>query len=91
MFSGIENYYETLVFDRIRKLTKERGEEPDPDYWEDLACVALNHLPPHYVRHIVDFISHLSDEQRDNLNSEVNSAVDYALTLTRDSRHIRGN
>ena len=82
MFAGIQNYYERLVFEEIKRVLFKDQSEYDADYMEDIACVALNHLPPRYVRHAVDLTSHLTDTEIQDINKEVSSAVDYAITLT---------
>ena len=53
----IENWYERIVFKKIRDLASEEagGEDRfDASLWSDVACLTLNHLPPRYVRHSVD-------------------------------------
>lgn len=89
MFSGIENYYERLVFARIHAWLTEEGDGTDLDVLEDIACVALNRLSPRYFRHSVDLASHLSLSDRKALDKEVEKAVNYALKLVQSRRADR--
>ncbi len=45
----------------------------------DVACVALNRLPPRYIRHEVDFAFYLSERERSESDRQVQEAVDYAF------------
>lgn len=89
MLSTIENYYERLVVNRIREVFSERGELLDPTYFDDLACVALNYLPPRYVRYSIDLASHMSDEEQASMAQEVADAVTYAIETTRRRQEQR--
>lgn len=86
MPANISNYHERLVLDRIREVLA----VPDntvvnlsQHVVEDLACLALNRLPPRYVRHAVDFVDHLSDAECDRLHQAVKDAVDFAIDTLR--------
>ncbi len=84
MLSSIGNYYERLVMECIHETLAQSGDTPDPDYTEDLACVALNNLPPRYIRHSVDLASHLGDDERRAMDQAVADAVNLAIaTITR--------
>lgn len=89
MLSTIENYYERLVVDRIREVFTERDELLDPAYFDDLACVALNYLPPRYVRYSIDLASHMSDEEQASMAQEVADAVSFAIETTRRRQEQR--
>jgi len=89
MLSTIENYYERLVVDRIREVFSERDEELDPGHFDDLACVALNYLPPRYVRYSIDLASHMSDEEQASMIQEVVDAVAFAIETTRRRQEQR--
>ncbi|MBK1642448.1 competence protein ComFB [Chromatium okenii] len=82
MLSTITNYYERLVLERLHELLLPDGTEFDADYVDDLACVALNYLPPRYMRHGVDFASHLTDAELRQIQDEVIDAVGFALMTT---------
>ena len=89
MLSSIGNYFERLVMERIRDTLDEHGTPLDAEYAEDLACVALNYLPPRYVRHSVDLASHLSDAEQRNMQEEVSDAVNFAIATTRRRKKVR--
>ncbi|NEV60487.1 late competence development ComFB family protein [Thiorhodococcus minor] len=84
MLASIENVYERLVMECIREILEDGALASDPDYADDLACIALNSLPPKYVRHAVDFASHLDDESHAALRAEAADAVGKAIeTISR--------
>jgi hypothetical protein len=82
MLSSISNYYERLVLERLHEVLKSEQTPLENDYIDDLACVALNYLPARYVRHCVDFASHLSDSEMSGLHTEVADAVSFAMATT---------
>ena len=83
MLSSINNYYERLVFERLQALMLEKEGTIDPEFLDDVACVALNRLPPRYVRHTVDLAFHMSDAEWENLLKEVDGVVTEALAFTK--------
>ncbi|NEX20112.1 late competence development ComFB family protein [Thiorhodococcus mannitoliphagus] len=86
MLSSIANIYERLVMECIREILEDGALAADQDYADDLACIALNSLPPKYVRHAVDFAAHLDDESHKTLRIEAADAVGKALeTMSRRS------
>ena len=54
----IHNYYEVSVTEEVRKQLD--GNLDNTEYVADVICVALNHLPPRYIRHDVDMAFYLS-------------------------------
>ncbi len=82
----IQNYYEPMVLEeladilRVRKLT-----EPDEDTLGDIVCVALNHLPPRYIRHEVDMIYYLSPAEAKEMRDKVRKATEDALEYVTSS------
>lgn len=89
MLSSIGNYYEHLVMERIAQAQNQNASELATAEIEDLACVALNYLPPRYVRHAVDLAAHLSDAEHRSMREEVADAVDFALLTTRRRQEVR--
>lgn len=71
------NYYEQQVLDQILR-SNDRANQ-DPDFLSDVACVALNHLPPRYVRHDVDMTFFLSPVEMDEMSARVVQAVNNAV------------
>ncbi len=82
-FSAINNYYEQLVFRHIKETV------PDPlddNFMDDVACVALNHLPAKYVRHEVDMAFYMTSEERNKIESRVTIAVKNAIDYVNQHR-----
>ena len=78
-FETIRNYYEHLVIQRIVETLGEQLPAPDSEYLADVACVALNHLPPRYMRHEVDMAFYVSPQERAEIVIKVNAAVELAV------------
>jgi len=83
MFSSITNHQEQLVFEELQDILIERGEPVDPDFMEDLACIALNRLPPRYIRHKVDLVASLTDLEMEELKSRVALAVNESIDIAK--------
>jgi hypothetical protein len=77
-FESIHNYYERLVVQEVLRMARERG-GVEARLLADIACVALNRLPPRYIRHEVDFAFYLTDEERKLHTRSVAEAVAYAF------------
>ncbi|RYY76007.1 MAG: hypothetical protein EOO52_00295 [Gammaproteobacteria bacterium] len=74
----IHNYYERLVLQEIFAQSK-RVQEGDRDFLADVACVALNRMPPRYIRHDVDMTFFMSPQDIQEINNKVNHAVTDAI------------
>ena len=83
---SIHNYYEQMVIDQI--LRSDKRSNTDSNFLADVACVALNRLPPRYVRHDVDMTFFLSpaemEEMIDLVVNAVNEAVKYVESREQD-------
>ena len=79
-FTSVRNHNERAVYDAV---AREAGQYPglahDAELLADVACVALNRLPPRYIRHEVDFAFYLSERERAEGDRQVQEAVDYAF------------
>lgn len=75
---SVHNYYERLVFEQLRRASDRAAR--DANFMADVACVALNHLPPRYVRHDVDMTFFLSPTEYDEILDKVAKAVNDALS-----------
>ena len=77
-FEQVHNYFERLVFEDVARLSVDY-----PDYTADMladvACVALNRLPPRYVRHDVDMMFYLTEKERHAIELSLEEAVMFAL------------
>ncbi len=80
--NSIHNYYEHLVLDRITAIVKLR--DLDASLTADIACVALNRLPPRYIRYDVDMAFYLSPNEYDEIEQKVYDAVDDAILFVQD-------
>lgn len=83
---SVHNYYEHLVIEQL-KTSSDRAKN-DGDFLADVACVALNRLPPRYVRYDVDmtfFMTPLELEEMSHKISEaVNEAIEYVESREED-------
>lgn len=71
----IHNYYEMLVQERIIETNEYQNGEMNQDFFEDVACVALNQLPAKYVRHSVDLIFYMTQQERNDMYVAVDKAI----------------
>lgn len=84
-FETVHNYYEKQVFDEILIQASKLELPLPPDSLEDAACLALNKLPPRYVRYEVDTTFFLSSEERAAIYSEVTRLVSEALSYVKNN------
>ena len=86
-FCSVRNYYERAVYDAVPRLARQfPGLAHNPELQADVACVALNRLPPRYIRHEVDFVFYLSDRERSESERQLHDAVQYACNFVQ-ARH----
>ncbi len=79
-FTTVRNHNERAVFDTVQRLAPQYpGLAHAPDLLADVACVALNRLPPRYIRHEVDFVFYLSERERSDSDRQLGEAVEYAF------------
>ena len=86
---GISNYYESLVFFCIQNKLKALPEARDEEYIADVACVALNRLPPRYIRHIVDTRFFESEDDIVKSDIAVDNATSFAIEFINSRRGQR--
>lgn len=83
---SVHNYYEHMVLEEIAQHSS-RAQE-DMDFLADVACVALNRLPPRYIRHDVDMTFFMSQVELQEMNNKVHQAVmeaiDYVASRERE-------
>ncbi|MDU0355601.1 late competence development ComFB family protein [Paraglaciecola aquimarina] len=75
----IHNYYEQLVLERIAFLGLDKTK--DSDYLADLCCLALNQIPPRYIRFEVDMSFYLPSSERQQMELNTISAIDQAMSF----------
>ncbi len=79
-FASVRNHNERAVFDAVlAHAERYPGVAHQPELLADVACVALNRLPPRYIRHEVDFAFYLSDRERSESERQLVEAVDFAF------------
>ncbi len=84
---SIHNYYEHLVLEELAS-TSERA-RTDGEFLADTACVALNHLPPRYIRHDVDMTFFMSTVELQEIHNKVHTAVAKAVAYVEQSEAAR--
>ncbi len=79
----IHNYYEHLVLQRVTELGLDNSKSPD--YLADLCCLALNQVPPRYIRYEVDMAFYLPQSERNQMEMNVTYAIDNAMKYLNDT------
>ena len=69
----IFNNYESLVFGEIDKTLASGDKTYTRDTISDIACVALNQLPSHYIRFNIDLALYMEFDEK--IQTEKNVAV----------------
>lgn len=77
-FESLHNYYEKLVVDMVVDMAHKYPGLSE-DHRPDVACVALNRLPPRYIRHQVDLAFHMTEQERKENEKLLKNAVDFAF------------
>jgi len=79
-FSSLYNHHEREVFAAVAEAAQSHPNiGRDPDLLCDVACVALNRLPPRYIRHEVDFSFYMTPNERHEIDTAINEAVSFAF------------
>jgi competence protein ComFB len=81
IINHVSNYYEQVVSDEIRHQLSARESEPAMDFMADVACVALNRLPPKYYRYEVDMAFYMSGSELQDVKERVIAVVTEAITF----------
>ncbi|MGO8857506.1 MAG: late competence development ComFB family protein [Steroidobacteraceae bacterium] len=83
-FAQVHNYHEKAIF---RRVTDRAGHYPDlvnrPELLADVACVALNRLPPRYIRSAIDMAFYMDDAELVQQQAAERKAVDFAFNFVR--------
>lgn len=79
-FTSIYNHHERIIFQAVMEYAPNfPAIASDDDLLADVACVALNRLPPRYIRHAVDFVFYLTDRERQEIDLATKEAVGFAF------------
>jgi hypothetical protein len=87
-FESVKNLHESAVFDTVQAMA---GNFPsiggDAELLADVACIALNRVPPRYIRHLVDLRFFQDNNERVQVETAVKAAVLYAFQFVQ-SRQV---
>ncbi len=79
-FESIHNHHTDGVFAGVLELApRYPALAADPDLLADVACVALNNLPPRYIRHAIDLSFYMTEKEREKSEVAVRTAVEHAF------------
>jgi hypothetical protein len=87
-FESIRNHYEQPVLALVGALAPQYPGLRD-DLLADVACVALNRLPPRYIRHPVDLAFYMTDKERVDGERAVDEAVRHAFEFVQARTAMR--
>lgn len=82
-FEQVHNYYERLVFEEVVRRAA-MFEDFTNDMLADVACVALNRLPARYVRHDVDMMFYLTEQERHAIELSLEEVLQFAFGFVRE-------
>jgi len=85
----ITNHHERSVYAAVRASAPRFPHLADEDLLADIACVALNRLPPRYIRHEVDFAFYLTDKERAENERAIAEAVACAFEFVQARMAMR--
>ncbi len=81
-FTQLFNHHEREVFAAVMASAPDYPDiSISADLLCDVACVALNRLPPRYIRHIVDFSFYMTEQERLQTDQAIGEAVEYAFNF----------
>ena len=92
-FSSVRNLNERAVHAAVQAHAERYpGIADDQELLADVACVALNRLPPRYIRHQVDYVFYLSESEREASSKALAEAVDdaFGFVQARTAMRARG-
>ena len=88
-FESIHNHHERAVFEAVGRLAPNYPHLAASDLLPDVACVALNRLPPRYIRHEVDFAFYLTEKERAANARLVAEAVQFAFEFVQARKAMK--
>ena len=89
-FSSLYNHHEREVFAAVTAaIANYPGLDTSNDLLCDVACVALNRLPPRYIRHEVDFSFYMTAAERQEIDLAINEAVTFAFQFVEARTALR--
>lgn len=88
-FTSLYNHHEREVFAVVADMAAEFPAVSADDLLVDVACVALNRLPPRYIRHAVDYSFYLTEPERLEIDAAIREAVTYAFNFVQARAALR--
>lgn len=89
-FSSLYNHHEREIFAAVLASAPDYPDiAASADLLCDVACVALNRLPPRYIRHEVDFSFYLTEHERLEIDNAIVEAVSYAFNFVQARTALR--
>ncbi len=82
-FEQVHNYYERLVFEEVARRADAFADFSN-DMLGDVACVALNRLPARYVRHDVDLMFYLTEQERHTIENALEDSLQFAFNFVKE-------
>ncbi|WP_024851799.1 late competence development ComFB family protein [Hydrogenovibrio kuenenii] len=70
---SVHNFYEKKVFDEINDHYLNSG--LTENQLADMACIALNRIPPKYIRYDIDMSFYMSGQEHQEVDERVKQAV----------------
>ena len=86
---SIYNHHERAVREAVEAQAARFPHMATAELLADIACVALNRLPPRYIRHEVDFAFYLTDKERGDNERAIGEAVAFAFEFVQARRAMR--
>lgn len=89
-FTSLYNHHEREVFAAVMATAPDYPDiQADSELLADVACVALNRLPPRYIRHEVDYSFYLTEQERLDVDAAIKEAVGYAFNFVQARSVLR--
>jgi hypothetical protein len=84
-FDQVHNYYERLVFEEVmRRAQQPQHHDYTADMLSDVACLALNRLPARYVRHDVDMMFYLTEQERHAIEQSLDEVLTFSFGFVKE-------
>ncbi|SEK32165.1 Late competence development protein ComFB [Roseateles sp. YR242] len=89
-FTSLYNHHEREVFAAVMETAPSYPDIiANNELLVDVACVALNRLPPRYIRHEVDYSFYLTEQERLDVDAAIKEAVNYAFNFVQARSVLR--
>ncbi len=86
--ASVHNTHEKTVFAAVlASAPRYPGVAHDPALLADVACVALNRVPAHYIRHGADLAFFTTEKERLAVCRHIDESVDFAFGYVQ-ARHV---